>query len=65
MIAGRTIVGNNSTFYFKSAVFNGLELCDNIEVGACSTVTKKIEQPGLYVGTPARRIGDVKEKNVQ
>jgi UDP-3-O-[3-hydroxymyristoyl] glucosamine N-acyltransferase len=64
MIAGRTTVGNNSTFNFKSAVLNGLELCDNIEVGACSTITKNIDQPGSYVGTPARRIGDVKDKNV-
>lgn len=64
MIAGRTNVGNNSTFNFKSAAINSLELCDNIEVGACSTITKNIDQPGLYVGTPARRVGDVKDKNV-
>ena len=64
MIAGRTIVGNNSTFNFKSAVLNGLELCNDIEVGACSTITKNIDQPGSYVGTPARRIGDIKDKNV-
>lgn len=64
MIAGKTNVGNNSTFNFKAAAINSLELCDNIEVGACSTVTKNIDQPGLYVGTPARRISDVKDKNV-
>ncbi len=64
MIAGRTTVGNHATFNFKSAVLNSLELCDNIEVGACSTITKNIYQPGSYVGTPARRIGDIKEKNV-
>jgi len=64
MIAGKTKVGNNATFNFKSAVLNGLELCDNIEVGACSTITKDIEKSGVYVGTPARRIGDIREKNV-
>ena len=64
MIAGRTTVGNHSTFNFKSAVLNGLELCDNIKVGACSVITKSIDQPGSYVGTPARRLGNVKDKNV-
>jgi acetyltransferase-like isoleucine patch superfamily enzyme len=64
MIGGRTHIGNNSTLNFKAAAINALTLCDNIEIGACSSVTKNIDKPGLYVGTPARRIGDVREKDV-
>lgn len=61
MIAGRTTIGDNSMFNFKSSVLNRLTVCSEIEVGAASTVTKSIDQPGFYVGTPARRIGDVRK----
>jgi UDP-3-O-[3-hydroxymyristoyl] glucosamine N-acyltransferase len=61
MIAGRTHVGNDSVFNFKSAVLNALVLCDNIEVGAASTVTKNLDRAGKYVGTPARYIGPIKD----
>lgn len=63
MIAGRTQVGNNSIFNFRSSVLNALTLCDGIELGATSTITKNIEQPGKYVGTPARYVGPIKEFN--
>ena len=63
MIAGRTRIGNNSTFNFRSSVLNALTLCDDIELGAASTITKNIQQPGKYVGTPARYIGPIKEFN--
>lgn len=63
MIAGRTCIGNNSTFNFRSTVLNALTLCDGIELGAVSAITKNIEQPGKYVGSPARYIGPIKEFN--
>ena len=66
MIAGRTSVGDNAVFNFRAAAVNALTLCSNIEIGAASTVTKNIDQSGRYVGTPARRIGDLKVfENVQ
>ena len=61
MIAGRTQVGNDSVFNFRSSALNALTLCDGIEVGAVSTVTKNLERPGRYVGTPARYVGEIKE----
>jgi acetyltransferase-like isoleucine patch superfamily enzyme len=61
MIAGRTTIGNDSVFNFRSSALNGLTLCDGIEVGAASTVTKNLDRPGRYVGTPARYIGELKE----
>ena len=60
LIAGKTRIGKNSVFNFKSTVINGLTLCDDIELGATSTITKSIAQPGYYVGSPARRLGDRK-----
>jgi len=61
MIAGRTQIGNDSVFNFRSSVLNELTLCDGIEVGAASTVTKNLELPGRYVGTPARYIREIKD----
>lgn len=58
LIAGRTRIGANSVFNFKSGALNALDICGNIEVGACSTVTKSIDNPGYYVGSPARRLSD-------
>jgi UDP-3-O-[3-hydroxymyristoyl] glucosamine N-acyltransferase len=64
MIAGRTKVGNNSVFNFRSTAINALTLCDGIEVGAASTMTKDTVKPGRYVGTPARYVGEIKEFDV-
>lgn len=61
MIAGRTRIGNNSIFNFKSSVLNNLSLCDDIEVGAVSCVTKSITESGRYVGTPARKVSSSHE----
>lgn len=56
MIAGATTIGNNCMFNFKSSALNRLEICNNVTVGAASTITKNIIEPGTYVGTPARKI---------
>lgn len=60
LIAGKTTVGGNSVWNFKSAALNALDICGNIEVGATSTITKPLTEPGYYVGTPARRLGNRK-----
>jgi len=58
MIAGKTTIGENSMFNFKAAALNALNIGCDIEVGAASTVTKSISEPGVYIGTPARRLRD-------
>lgn len=58
MIAGKTVVGPHSVFNFKAAAVNALTIGSDIEVGASSTVTKSIQEPGVYIGTPARRLRD-------
>lgn len=63
LIAGKTIIGANSVFNFKSGALNGLTICGDIEVGGSSTITKSIELPGYYVGSPARRLGDRPQEN--
>ncbi len=56
MIAGKTTIGKNCMFNFRSGVMNKLDICDNTVVGAFSNVTKNIDNPGVYVGTPARKL---------
>lgn len=58
MIAGKTTIGKNCMFNFKSTVLNALTIADDVELGAMSCLTKDTTQAGKYVGTPARRIGD-------
>lgn len=57
MIAGRVHVGSNCEFNFKSSVLNQITICEGVEVGALSNVTKDITVPGRYVGSIARYIG--------
>lgn len=59
LIAGRTKIGKNCTFGMKSGVINKVSICDNTHVGAFSNITKNIEIPGMYVGSPARLRGTV------
>jgi acetyltransferase-like isoleucine patch superfamily enzyme len=58
MLAGRTIIGSNSVFNFKSSVLNALTVCDGVEVGALSNVTKDITVSGRYIGSVARYVGE-------
>ena len=55
------IKGNNCELNFKSAVLNKIEICDNVEIGAISTVTKDITQSGRYIGSVARYVGPLSE----
>jgi UDP-3-O-[3-hydroxymyristoyl] glucosamine N-acyltransferase len=58
MIAGKTTIGSNSVFNFKSSALNALNICDDVEVGAISNVTKDITIPGRYIGSVARYMGE-------
>lgn len=58
MIAGKTHIGKNCMFNFKSTVLNALTIGENVELGATGCLTKDTPLSGKYVGSPARRIGD-------
>lgn len=55
IIAGTVTIGKGCTFGLRSAVLDLINICDDVYVGAASTVTKSIDKPGCYVGNPARR----------
>jgi acetyltransferase-like isoleucine patch superfamily enzyme len=50
-IGDRVSIGSNATILPVS-------ICDDVVIGAGSTVTRNIERPGVYAGNPARFIRD-------
>jgi len=51
----KTTIGNNVSIGTSSTVLP-VNICDNVVIGAGSVVTKDIEEPGTYVGNPARKL---------
>ena len=56
-IAGTVEIGSATWIGAGAIISNNIEICDNCMIGAGAVVVKNIEQPGVYVGVPA------KEKN--
>ena len=50
------IIGNNVWLGTGVTVLQGVTIGDNIIVGANSLVNKSVTSPGMYVGTPLRKI---------
>lgn len=55
-LAGQVKIGSLSWLGIGSIVSNGISIYQNVIVGANSTVIKDINQSGVYIGTPTRRI---------
>jgi UDP-3-O-[3-hydroxymyristoyl] glucosamine N-acyltransferase len=55
MIAGGTRIGEYCLIGIRATFIDGIEICNDVKVGAGSVVTKTIETPGFYVGNPARK----------
>jgi acetyltransferase-like isoleucine patch superfamily enzyme len=50
-----TKIGSNVSIGSNSTILP-VNICNNVVIGAGSVVTKNIEQPGVYLGNPARKI---------
>jgi UDP-perosamine 4-acetyltransferase len=55
-LSGGVRVGARSVVGVGATVIQAVSICAECLVGAGATVTETIVQPGVYVGTPARRI---------
>ncbi|MBP7177102.1 MAG: acetyltransferase [Thermoclostridium sp.] len=53
-LGGNAIIGEGCELGTHSCVLQGLKLTDNTILGAGAVAVKSIEQPGTYVGIPAR-----------
>ena len=55
-LAGTVSVGDYSWICIGATVINDISIVENVVLGAGATVTDDINESGVYVGTPARRI---------
>lgn len=55
-LAGTVTVGKAVWVGIGAVVSNNLFICDDCMIGAGATVIRNVEDPGTYVGTPARKI---------
>ena len=53
-----TIIGSNVSIGSNSTILP-VKVCDNVVIGAGSVVTKDIDEAGIYVGNPAKKIRDI------
>lgn len=56
IVNGTCVIGNRVFIGSNSVIVNDVNIADDVIIGAGSVVKKSINQPGLYVGNPARRI---------
>ena len=54
--AGSVGIGKGTWLGIGSVVSNNVNICSGCKVGAGAVVVKDIDEPGTYVGVPARRV---------
>lgn len=55
-VAGTVHIGENSWIGVGSSIINNLIICDDVTVGAGTTIIGDIKESGKYVGLPLRRL---------
>ena len=55
-VSGRCIIGDLVFVGVGATIIDKVTICSNVIIGAGATVVKDISEPGIYVGTPTRRI---------
>jgi sugar O-acyltransferase (sialic acid O-acetyltransferase NeuD family) len=55
-ISGNVTVGKGVYLGTKSCVKEKISICDNVTLGMNAGVVRNIEESGIYVGTPAKKI---------
>lgn len=53
------VLGDNVVLGEACILLGPLEICDNVVIGSGSLVNRSITEPGIYVGSPARKVGEV------
>ena len=56
IICGRVKIGDECFIGAGSVIKDKIEICDNVTIGANSLVINNINEPGVYVGSPAKKI---------
>ena len=50
------IIGANCWIATEAYINMGVTICDEAIIGARSSVFKSIDNPGVYIGTPAKKV---------
>lgn len=58
VICGRCRIGKRVTVGAGAIIKDGVTICDDAVIGAGAVVVKDITIPGVYIGVPAKRIGN-------
>lgn len=56
IIAGRVIIGDNVFVGTGARIIDNITVCSDVVIGASATVIDDINEPGTYVGAPAKRV---------
>lgn len=52
-----THIGNNVSIGSNATILP-VRICSNVVIGAGAVVTKDIDEPGVYAGNPAKKLGE-------
>jgi sugar O-acyltransferase (sialic acid O-acetyltransferase NeuD family) len=55
-ISGNEVIGDRVYFGTRSCVKQKIQICDDVVIGMNAGVVKNITEPGVYVGTPAKKM---------
>ncbi|EPE96997.1 NeuD/PglB/VioB family sugar acetyltransferase [Rhizobium grahamii] len=56
VVAGRARIGRNVFVGAGAVVIDSISVCDDVVIGAGAVVSSSIDEAGVYVGVPARRM---------
>jgi sugar O-acyltransferase (sialic acid O-acetyltransferase NeuD family) len=56
VLAGNVIIGARSFIGAGAVVKQGISICNDVIVGAGAVVVKDINEPGIYIGIPAKKM---------
>jgi acetyltransferase-like isoleucine patch superfamily enzyme len=54
----KTNIGNNVSIGSNSTILP-VNICDNVVIGAGAVVTKDIDESGIYIGNPAKKLRNI------
>ena len=53
---GDVHIGDECYFGVRATVTNEITIVPRCKIGACACVIKNIDEPGTYVGVPAKKV---------
>lgn len=56
VLAGRVTIGNFCFIGAGAVIIDNVSICNNVIIGANAVVVKNIDDPGTYVGNPAKKL---------